>query len=247
MMTGNELPGIEVSKNVSAEFGDKIVLSCNLTISQEVSADQTKLTKLMWAKDGRLIEEVLYPREQSLKSLKIDVERPEVGGIYTCHLTSKLRNVKEYNVTDNIHVTGKNEHVSRRSYISASRKTCLFYGKTCFVQTPPAVCTKLTYLNKTLSVKPKFFAADLKDNEIVAMKEGSVKFVCSAEGNPLQTEWKRKAKYESKVSIIEGKLKKNSRKRCLRGAGQGRAGQGRAGQGRGRQCMSAWLMALICK
>lgn len=108
IVTGNELPGIEVSKNVSAKFGDKIVLSCNLTISQAASADQTKLTKLMWAKDGGLIEEVLYPREQSLKSLKIDVDRPEVGGIYTCHLTSKLRNVKEYNVTDNIYVSGKN-------------------------------------------------------------------------------------------------------------------------------------------
>ncbi|XP_031556345.1 uncharacterized protein LOC116293089, partial [Actinia tenebrosa] len=145
----SELPGIEVSNNVSAEFGDNIVLSCNLTITQAASASQTELTKLMWAKDGRLIEKVLYPREQSLKSLKIYVDRPEVGGIYSCHLTSKLRKVKEYNVTGSTYV----------------------------------------------SVQPRFFPEKKEEKNVNRL-------VCTAQGNPLVTEWKRKSLLNDDISVI---------------------------------------------
>ncbi|XP_031575490.1 uncharacterized protein LOC116309081 [Actinia tenebrosa] len=147
----SELPGIEVSNNVSAEFGDNIVLTCNFTISQAASK-RTKLTKLMWAKDGRLIEEVLYPKGQSLKSLKVYVDRPEVGGIYSCHLTSKLRNVKEYNVTGSIYV----------------------------------------------SVQPRFFPERKKEKKMNRL-------VCTAQGNPLVTEWKRKNLHNDDIWVLDTK------------------------------------------
>ena len=61
----------------------------------------------MWKKDGKVLEEVLYPKEQSLKSRVFKVNRPQDGGVYSCHLVSMLRDVKQYNITGNITITGK--------------------------------------------------------------------------------------------------------------------------------------------
>ncbi|KAK3733297.1 hypothetical protein QZH41_011135, partial [Actinostola sp. cb2023] len=152
-----ELPGIEVSKDQTVEFGDNIVLSCNLTTNTKASHYQTKLSKLMWAKDGKIIDEVLYPKEQSLKSRVLKVTEPQDGGIYSCHLISKLRDVKEYNITGNV----------------------------------------------TVTVKPKFFAKDLKDNKIKIFKEENAIFRCSAKGNPLKTEWQMKLKGNGKMQSFD--------------------------------------------
>jgi hypothetical protein len=54
-------------------------------------------------------------------------------------------------------------------------------------------------------VKPKFFAADLKDNKVLTFNGDSAKFVCSAKGNPLKTEWKKQTKNDEKVDLFSGK------------------------------------------
>ncbi|XP_020916124.1 roundabout homolog 1 isoform X2 [Exaiptasia diaphana] len=101
----NELPGIAVSENKTVQFGTEIILSCNLTLKMDV--DTTKLRKLMWIKGGQVIDEVLYPKEQTLKSRKFKVSDPSDGGLYSCHLISRLRDSLDYNITDSIHITVK--------------------------------------------------------------------------------------------------------------------------------------------
>lgn len=62
---------------------------------------------MMWKKDGKVIDKVLYPREQSLKSREFKVTYPSDGGVYSCDLISKLRGIKEYNVSGTVVITGK--------------------------------------------------------------------------------------------------------------------------------------------
>jgi len=81
----------------------------------------------MWKKDGKVIDEVLYPREQSLKSREFKVTYPSDGGVYSCDLISKLRGVKEYNVSGTVVITGKS--IMYSFFLASSAGNSFFTAK----------------------------------------------------------------------------------------------------------------------
>ncbi|XP_032229851.2 neuroplastin [Nematostella vectensis] len=99
----SELPDIAVAENrIDAKFDQIIYLVCNLT---KKGAAYTSLTRMEWLKDGVVIEKQLYPKDEQLKPLNLTIKNPEQGGVYTCRLTSLLRSVRTYNLTEQVTVT----------------------------------------------------------------------------------------------------------------------------------------------
>ena len=86
------------------QHGDDVTLTCNLT--ERGNAAATPLKRISWFKDGVLLKSVRNPDPENpndtLGPLEIDGVGVRDGGKYTCLLEVLLRNVVEYNVSDDI-------------------------------------------------------------------------------------------------------------------------------------------------
>ena len=96
-----------VSKISELRHGESTTLTCKITKQD----GQTGLKRISWYKDGVLLESVRNPDPDQ----PVDTLRPLVlgnigfrdGGNYTCLLEVKLRNIRNYNVSDSTMVESK--------------------------------------------------------------------------------------------------------------------------------------------
>ena len=90
--------------------GENTTLRCNLTKNEQVDT-QTGLKRVSWYKDGVLLESIRNPDPNepldSLRPLVLDNIGVRDGGNYTCLLEVKLRNIRNYNVSDSTMVESK--------------------------------------------------------------------------------------------------------------------------------------------
>ena len=90
--------------------GESTTLRCNLTKNEQVQT-QTRLKRASWYKDGVLLESIRNPDPNepldSLRPLVLDNIGVRDGGKYSCLLEAKLRNIRNYNVSDSTMVESK--------------------------------------------------------------------------------------------------------------------------------------------
>ena len=90
--------------------GENTTLRCNLTKNEQVHT-QTGLKRVSWYKDGVLLESIRNPDPNepldSLRPLVLGNIGVRDGGNYTCLLEVKLRNIRNYNVSDSTMVESK--------------------------------------------------------------------------------------------------------------------------------------------
>ncbi|KAL9986543.1 hypothetical protein ACROYT_G000710 [Oculina patagonica] len=108
VITRDEIPQVVVPDISVLQHDDDVTLICNLT--ERGNKASTPLKRISWFKDGELLESVRNPDPQEAKDtlgpLKIEKVKVTDGGHYTCLLEVLLRNVKQYNVSDDtvIHI-----------------------------------------------------------------------------------------------------------------------------------------------
>ena len=106
---GSEIPQVVVPDSKVLEHGDDVTLICNLT--ERGSQASTPLKRISWFKDNVLLESVRNPDPQNSKDtlgpLTIKGVSVRDGGQYTCLLEVLLRNIREYNVSDNTVIHSK--------------------------------------------------------------------------------------------------------------------------------------------
>ena len=106
---GSEIPQVVVPDSKVLEHGDDVTLICNLT--ERGSQSSTPLKRISWFKDNVLLESVRNPDPQNSKDtlgpLTIKGVSVRDGGQYTCLLEVLLRNIREYNVSDNTVIHSK--------------------------------------------------------------------------------------------------------------------------------------------
>ena len=103
MVTDASLPQIEVSRNITVEFGDEVSLACNFTRPGNFFIT---LVTIAWIKDSENIMEVPRPKEGELKDINLKIDQPEDGGHYRCKLVTLLHQHRTYNITKLIIVKG---------------------------------------------------------------------------------------------------------------------------------------------
>ena len=106
---GSEIPKVVVPDSKVLQHGDEVTLICNLTDRGDIAS--TPLKRISWFKDDILLESVRNPDPQNSKDtlgpLKIKDVGVRDGGNYTCLLEVLLRNIREYNVSDNTMIHSK--------------------------------------------------------------------------------------------------------------------------------------------
>ena len=106
---GSEIPTVVVPDSKVFEHDDDVTLICNLTERGNLAS--TPLKRISWFKDNVLLESVRNPEPQNprdtLGPLKIKGVGVRDGGKYTCLLEVLLRNIREYNVSDNTVIHSK--------------------------------------------------------------------------------------------------------------------------------------------
>ncbi|KAK3733287.1 hypothetical protein QZH41_011138, partial [Actinostola sp. cb2023] len=90
------LPQIQVSRNITVEFGDEVSLACNFTRPGNFFIT---LVTIAWIKDSENIMEVPRPKEGELKDINLKIDQPEDGGHYRCKLVTLLHQHRTYNIT----------------------------------------------------------------------------------------------------------------------------------------------------
>ncbi|XP_078371492.1 hemicentin-2-like [Oculina patagonica] len=109
VITRAEIPKVVVPDISVLQHGDDVTLICNLT--ERGNKASTPLKRISWFKDGKLLKTVRNPDPQkpndTLGSLKREGVGVRDGGNYTCLLEVMLRNVKEYNVSDDTVIHSK--------------------------------------------------------------------------------------------------------------------------------------------
>ena len=100
---GSEIPKVVVPDSKVLQHGDDVTLICNLT--ERGNQASTPLKRISWFKDNVLLESVRKPDPQNPKDTLGPLTIKDVGvrdgGNYTCLLEVLLRNIREYNVSDN--------------------------------------------------------------------------------------------------------------------------------------------------
>ena len=100
---GSEIPKVVVPDSKVLQHDDDITLICNLT--ERGNQASTPLKRISWFKDNVLLESVRNPDPQNSKDTLGPLTIKDVGvrdgGNYTCLLEVLLRNIREYNVSDN--------------------------------------------------------------------------------------------------------------------------------------------------
>ena len=106
---GGEIPKVVVSDSKVFEHDDDVTLICNVTERGNIAS--TPLKRISWLKDNVLLETLRNPEPQNprdrLGPLKIKDVGVRDGGKYTCLLEVLLRNIREYNVSDNTVIHSK--------------------------------------------------------------------------------------------------------------------------------------------
>ena len=102
-----------VPKTSVLRHGENTTLTCNLAKNEQVQT-QTGLKRISWYKDGVLLESIRNPDPNgpldTLRPLVLNnngITRSRDGGNYTCLLEVKLRNIRNYNVSDSTMVESK--------------------------------------------------------------------------------------------------------------------------------------------
>ena len=106
---GSEIPKVLVPDIGILQHDDDVTLICNLT--ERGNQASTPLKRISWFKDGVLLESVRNPDPQNPKDtlgpLTIKGVGVRDGGKYTCLLEVLLRNIREYNVSDDTVIHSK--------------------------------------------------------------------------------------------------------------------------------------------
>ena len=106
---GREIPKIVVSDIGVLQHNDDVTLICNLT--ERGNQATTPLKRISWLKDGVVLESLRNPNPEdprdTLGPLKIKEVGVRDGGKYTCLLEVRLRNIREYNVSDDTVIHSK--------------------------------------------------------------------------------------------------------------------------------------------